>query len=181
MLALIAGFGFVRLLPLLAWFPAAAAAGGGAYLAYAVLTLAVLHPLEYVSFNAIPGGGHGAYRRFDLDYWSLAANVALRRLEQRLDHDPPERFDDNPPSIMICILWREAHVTPMFRRPWRLATAPETADFVIATERWVHCANDAPVVLIDEVKRFGRTFAWVYARKPQQAPESASGSPHSLR
>jgi hypothetical protein len=27
----------------------------------------------------------GAYGRFDMDYWALAAPVALRRLEDRLD------------------------------------------------------------------------------------------------
>jgi hypothetical protein len=36
------------------------------------------------------------------------------------------------------------------------------AHFIIATQR-SRCA-DKPVVLIDEVKRFDRTFAWVYAR-----------------
>jgi replication-associated recombination protein RarA len=37
------------------------------------------------------------------------------------------------------------------------------ANFIIATQR-SRCAEDKPVVLIDEVKRFDRTFAWVYAR-----------------
>jgi hypothetical protein len=35
---------------------------------------------------------------------------------------------------------------------------------IITMQRW-RCAEDKPVVLIDEVKRFDRTFAWVYARR----------------
>jgi hypothetical protein len=42
-------------------------------------------------------------------------------------------------------------------------TDPDKADFIIATQR-SRCAEDKPVVLIDEVKRFDPTFAWVYAR-----------------
>ena len=35
--------------------------------------------------NTVAGGMQGAYGRFDMDYWALAAPVALRRLEDRLD------------------------------------------------------------------------------------------------
>jgi hypothetical protein len=31
--------------------------------------------------------------------------------------------------------YREALVAPMFKRPWRLATEPAKADFLIETER----------------------------------------------
>jgi hypothetical protein len=54
-------------------------------------------------------------------------------------------------------------VGPMLQRPWVLETDPDKADFIIATQRW-RCADYKPLVLIDEVKRFDRTFAWVYAR-----------------
>jgi len=52
----------------------------------------------------------------------------------------------------------------MLKRPWVVETDPERADFIIATER-SRCADNQSVVLIDEVKRFDRTFAWVYARR----------------
>jgi len=38
------------------------------------------------------------------------------------------------------------------------------ADFIIATEL-SRCADNKPVELIDEVKRFDRSFAWTYARR----------------
>jgi hypothetical protein len=177
MLAVIAGTGLLRLLPLLRRAPVTATAIGGAYVGVSLWTFAILHPLEYIATNVLTGGVKGAYGRFDQDYWALAAAVALRRLESRLDYDLPNRFADNPPSIMICIGFREGLLAPMFRRPWRLEVDPAKADFLIATERW-RCAQDVPVVLIDEVKRFDRAFAWTYARRaPQAAVPQETPSP----
>jgi hypothetical protein len=55
------------------------------------------------------------------------------------------------------------------QRPWIVETNPDNAagrkaDFIIATERW-RCAENRSVVLIDDVKRFDRTFAWIYSRR----------------
>ena len=163
MLAILAGFGFWALLPLLRRAPVIAAIGVGTYVGSVVGALAALHPLEYVAMNALAGGTRGAYGNFELDYWSAAATEGLRRLEHRLDYDPAVRTADSPPSILICIPWREQLIDPMLRRPWIVETDPEHADFIIATER-SRCADNQRVVLIDEVKRFDRTFAWVYAR-----------------
>ena len=176
MLAVIAAAGFLRLLPLIWRFPTISAAAGGAYLGYAIWMLAVLHPLEYIATNALAGGVAGAYERFDLDYWSAAATIALHRLEARLDRERPELFAKHPPSLAVCMLSRESRVAPMFGRTWRLETDPSKADFIIATERW-HCAeNVADGVLIDEVRRFDRTFAWVYARGRPETREPAATS-----
>jgi hypothetical protein len=173
LLAVIASYGFTRLLPFLLRQPVLTAAGIGAFAGYQLYMLAALHPLEYIAFNTVAGGVQGAYGRFDMDYWALAAPVALRRLEDRLDLEVPNPFSDKPPSLVICIPWREAMVQPMYRRPWRLETDPDKADFLIATER-MRCGEGRPVVLIDEVKRFDRPFAWTYARAPQEVPRSAA-------
>jgi hypothetical protein len=166
MLAVVAGFGWRALLPLLNGAPVVAAVVAGAYVGSIVATLAVLHPLEYVAMNALAGGTRGAYGNFELDYWSAAATVALRRLEHRLDYDPSIRLAETTPSILICIGWREGSVYPILKRPWIVETDADKADFIIATER-SRCAENEPVVLIDEVKRFDRTFAWVYARRAE--------------
>jgi hypothetical protein len=70
---------------------------------------------------------------------------------------------------VICIPWREWMIGPMLKRPWIIETDPDKADFIIETQR-SRCAESKSVVLIDEVKRFDRTFAWVYARRPQEPP-----------
>jgi hypothetical protein len=176
MLAVLAGAGLRVLLPVLQCVPVLAATAAGAYAGSLVVTLAALHPLEYVAMNALAGGTRGAYGRFELDYWAVAATIAVRRLEARLDYDTSGRFAENPPSILICIPWREAVVQPLLRRPWRIETDPQKAEFIIATER-SRCAENAPVVLIDEVKRFDRTFAWTYARRSEVARASAIPPP----
>jgi hypothetical protein len=111
-----------------------------------------------------------------MDYWALAATVALRRLEDRLNLERPIGSAAELPSLLICIPWREAGVEPMYRRPWRLETDASKAHYLIATER-MNCAENQPVVLIDEVKRFGRPFAWTYARQPQGTMPSAAPAP----
>jgi hypothetical protein len=164
MLAVLAGLGWVAILPLLRRAPIVAAVAAGAYVGSLVVTLAVLHPLEYVAMNALAGGTRGAYDRFEQDYWSAAATEALRRLERRLDYELASRAAEAPPSILICIPWREWMVEPILKRPWIVETDPDKADFIIETPR-SRCAAGKPVVLIAEVKRFDRAFAWVYARR----------------
>ncbi|MEA2948602.1 MAG: hypothetical protein QOI40_3932, partial [Alphaproteobacteria bacterium] len=169
MLAILAGVGLTAILPLIRRAPVVAAIAAGAYVGNIVMTLAVLHPLEYVAMNTLAGGTRGAYGKFELDYWAVAATEALRRLERRLDYDLPSQSAEGPPSILICIPWREWMVGPILRRPWIIETDPDKADFIIESQR-SRCAEGKAVVLIDEVKRFDRTFAWVYARRRTQEP-----------
>jgi hypothetical protein len=164
MLAVVAALGWRTLLPLLVRAPVVSAVLVGAYVGGVAATLAALHPLEYVALNALAGGTRGAYDKFELDYWSAAATEALRRLEHRLDYDASLAPPEAPPRILICIGAREERVHPLLRRPWIVETDPDKADFIIATQR-SRCADNKAVVLIDEIKRFDRTFAWVYARR----------------
>jgi hypothetical protein len=163
MLAVVAGFGWQALLPLLTRAPVVSAIVVGAYVGSTVATLAALHPLEYVAMNALAGGTRGAYDKFELDYGSAAATEALRRLERRLEYDTSLWPAETVPRILICIGAREERVHPILRRPWIVESDPEKADFIIATQR-SRCAENKPVILIEEVKRVDRPFAWVYAR-----------------
>jgi hypothetical protein len=164
LLALFAAWGLLRLAPLIRRIPYVSAALAAAYVGALVANMAVLHPLEYIATNAFAGGVARSVGRFDLDYWLASATEALRRLEQRLDYEKPQRFAARKPSIHICIPWREEWVSPMFRRPWVLELDPRKADYVIETER-SHCAPHPQAVLIDEVKRFDRAFAWIYEKR----------------
>ncbi len=158
MLALIAGWALVKLLPLLRRMPLYFTAVVALHIATTVPTLIYLHPLEYVAMNGFAGGVAGASGRFDLDYWSAAATTAVRQLEARLAREQPARFATREPRVMVCIGWREPMVGPMFRRPWSVATDPAQADFLIETERWP-CNRKVPGTVIDTVQRFGVTFA----------------------
>jgi hypothetical protein len=164
MLAIVAGAGLGMMLPSLRRYAGIVAIAATLYAGHVVTTLATLHPLEYIAINALAGGTRGAYGRFELDYLTVAATEALRRLESRLDDDPTMRPGQIPPSIAICIPWRESMVAPMLKRSWTMETEPKKADFIIETERW-RCADGLRAALVDEVKRMDRTFAWTYARR----------------
>jgi hypothetical protein len=164
MLAILAGGGALRLVPFLRKFPLIAATAvvvAAAHIGVTAVTLARLHPLEYVAMNSLAGGTKGAADRFELDYWAVAATEALRRLEHRLDHDASGRFTTRPPRVLACISNREGMADKLFRRNWVAVTDAGEADFIITTERW-DCAFDGKATLIDEVKRSDVTFARIY-------------------
>src|SRR5262249_59944890 len=129
MLALLAGWAFVRLLRLLPRTRIAIAMLSAAYVAAVVIDLARLHPLEYVAMNAFAGGTSGACGRFELDYWGAAATEALRRLEHRLDGN--KTVVPNPPRILICVPFREQMAGRMLRRNLQLAPHAKQGDFLI--------------------------------------------------
>ena len=165
MLAIIAGAGCTMLLARLRRIRLLLALAAGLWAGNGVVTLAKLHPLEYVAMNTLAGGTHGAYGRFELDYLAVAATEALRRLESRLQYEQSAgSAAAKPPRILICIPWREWAVAPMLTRRWTMETDADKADFVIETERW-RCAAGRGLHLIDEVKRFDRPFAWTYSRR----------------
>src|SRR5258706_5745960 len=162
MLAIVAARGLTSLLPFLRRLPIVPPALGVAHTAAIVVTLVILHPLEYIAMNSLAGGVAGAYGRFDLDYWSMAAPPGLRRLADRIDAQ--RRFSGGPPRVLVCLAWRENLAGVMFRRNWIVETHVDKADYLIATERWP-CADGTTAVLVDEVKRFGRSFAQIYANR----------------
>jgi hypothetical protein len=165
MLALLAGGALTRLVLILRGFPTVAlivTLAAIAHIGFTLRTLAILHPLEYVATNALAGGTQGSYGRFELDYWGAAATDAVRRLEQRLDQDVSWRDATHPPRVLICIPWREARASLLFRRNWVVETDERKADFLIGTERW-NCGEGKDVMLIDRVERFGQPFAWTFA------------------
>ena len=156
MLALLAAWALWRMAPLIRKYPISAGAIAAVQIVPAVVTLWMLHPLEYVATNAFAGGTRASFGRFDLDYWAVAATEAVRRLEHRLAADTTGRFASRPPRVRVCIPWREPLVGPMFKKNWIIEADPAKADFVIETVRWP-CAAGGRV--IDEVRRFDRTFA----------------------
>lgn len=160
-LAVLAAWSLSHAFPLIRRFPVPFAALAAAQIGAVLFVLVRLHPLEYIATNAFAGWTAGSYGRFELDYWSVAATPALRRLEKRTRDEKP---GDAGLRIMICIPWRESMIAPMFRRPWRVEQNPRDADFIIETERY-RCAQDTQDTLIDEVVRFDKPFAWTFRRR----------------
>jgi hypothetical protein len=121
--------------------------------------------------NAFAGGTSGACGRFELDYWGAAATEALRRLEHRFDS--AETSAAHPPSILICIPYREQMAGSMLRRNWNLALDTKQADLVIETER-SRCAKDhAELMLVDEIVRDRCPFSWTYVKRSSASTPAA--------
>jgi hypothetical protein len=171
MLALLAGWALVRLMPYLRDIRVSVAALSGAYVIALVIDLVALHPLEYVAMNLFAGGTAGAYGRFELDYWGAGATEALRRLERRLD--AVGAFAQDPPSLLLCIPYREQMVEPVLQKRWQIELDPRKANFVIEAQP-SNCATEAGgLMLIDEVKRYDRTFARIYVNEGNRFLDAA--------
>jgi len=88
-LVILGAIGLDRALEFLLQRRRAAALGFGALLAIAVLREALImgriHPYQYLAYNALTGGIHGAYGRFELDYWGVTYGEAARGLVRFLD------------------------------------------------------------------------------------------------
>ena len=103
----------------------------------------------------------GALGKMAID--AAASTEALRHLENRLNQSGA--FTVAQPGILVCIPNREHMVEPMLGTKWRIELDPEKADFVIESER-SRCAADHPsLILIDEVTRYSRAFAWTYVNE----------------
>jgi len=159
-LGVIAGWAAVKFWHSLGKLRVPAAVFATIYGAYLAADLVILHPLEYIAMNAFAGGTAGAYRRFELDYWSAAPTEALKQLEDRLDRSGA--LAAVQPSILVCIPYREHMITLMLGSRWRVELDPEKADFVIESERWPCARNHPNLILLDEVRRYNRAFAWTY-------------------
>lgn len=167
MLAMLAGAALVELF---CWARASSIAIAvlslvlAAYVIWLVRNLVLLHPLEYVAMNAFAGGTQGAYKRFELDYWSSAATAAVRRLEHQLDQQTAKSDRRDRPSVLVYLPWPTPKAYLLFRRDWQVATDEAKADYAIATER-AGCGERENLEMIDRVERLGLTFACTYEAK----------------
>jgi hypothetical protein len=152
LLAVIAGWAAVRLWLALGRLRVLAAVFATIYAACLAADLVILHPLEYVAMNTFAGGTAGAY--------GAAPTEALKRLENRFDSS--DAFAVARPTILVCIPYREHMITLMLGSRWLVELDPEKADFVIESERWPCARNHPNLILLDEVIRYNRPFAWTY-------------------
>ena len=174
LLAVIAGWAAVTLWNSLGRLRVLGALFATIYAAFLAADLVILHPLEYyIAMNAFAGGTAGAYGCFELDYWSAAPTEALKQLEHRLDRSGA--LPALQPGILVCIPYREHMIKLMLGSRWRVELDPEKADFVIESERWRCAKNHPSLILLDEVTRYNRAFAWTYVNERSRYFDRAFG------
>ncbi len=89
-----------------------------------------LHPYEYIYYNRFIGGVHGAYRKFELDYWGTSYREAA------------EWLDKNAPANAPIWVEGPTHILELYVRPdLKIYSTYEAAradhyDYVVATSRY---------------------------------------------
>jgi hypothetical protein len=170
-LAILAGIGIDSALSILAARSRVLASGGLAVVTTCLLwdavTLARLHPYEYLFYNPVVGGLAGASRRYDLDYWFDSMPEALNQLEAYLRRTAA--VDASWPvqvySVAVCgeRLSFEKNVTlPQLRFDFK----PQwnQSEFFIAPTH-MNCDGDLDGKVIGTVERLGVVIAYVKDRR----------------
>ncbi len=116
------------------------------YLAAHVSIMAMLHPDQYVYYNAFVGGVPGAENRFKLDYWANSFAEAVRGLEDRLRAQYGAGFANRKFTIAVQgpVVSARYYFPPNFQS----VIYPKDADFVIGftVQETYHNVTDRPIV-----------------------------------
>jgi hypothetical protein len=176
-LAVLAGIGFDQALTFIETrhrtLRIAALAVIGAGLLYPASVLVRLHPYEYLFFNRLAGGLHGAAQRYDTDYWVNVMREAVTELETVIDREnrpPPRRRY----FVAVCgeKLSFDHEAATRGRLQW--ATDDDPADFFIApTHQNCDTAVDGKVVAT--ISRLGVPIGVVKDRRHLTQPGLARG------
>jgi hypothetical protein len=181
-LAILAGIGLEAALSALAVRSRVAASGGLAIMTacflYDAVTLARLHPYEYLFYNPVVGGLQGASRRYDLDYWFSSMPEALSQLEAYLRRTAA--IDANWPaqvySVAVCgeRLPFEKNVTlPQlqfdFKPRW------DQSEFFIAPTH-MNCDGDLDGKVIGTVERLGVVISYIKDRRALTGPATTDAA-----
>ena len=131
------------------------------------VTLARLHPYEYLFYNPLVGGLQGASRRYDLDYWFASMPEALGQLEAYLLRTSAS--DANWPkelySVAVCgeqLAFDKTVTLPQLRFDFK----PQwnQSEFFIAPTH-MNCDNDLDGKIIGTVTRLGVPIAYIKDRR----------------
>ena len=167
-LAVLAGIGFDRVLTRLAahgrWVAASALAAIGAAFIGNAVTLAQLHPHQYLFFNPLVSGLEGASRRFDMDYWVNVMPEAVTDLKHFLKHRETAPIPRSRYSVAIC--GERSSFENAAKEDPNLLWAEDwgEADFFIAPTQ-MNCDRALAGETIATIERFGVTIGVVKDRR----------------
>jgi Dolichyl-phosphate-mannose-protein mannosyltransferase len=127
-----------------------------------VSIMAVLHPDQYVYYNAFVGGVEGAERKFKLDYWANSYAEAVRGLEDYLRTSYGADFEEREFTVAVCGPPFSAlyYFPPNFRFTRKLSDA----DFFIAFTK-DNCDKSLPGRPVFRVERMGALLSVVLDRR----------------
>jgi len=130
----------------------------GLYGMFHLGTMVMLHPDQYVYYNAFVGGVEGAQRKFKLDYWANSYAEAVRGLEAYLNAEYGADFEEREFTVAVCGPPISARY--FFPANFRLTHHPNKADFFIAFTQ-DNCDQSLPGKPVYRVERMGALLSVV--------------------
>ena len=133
-----------------------------------VSVMAMLHPDEYVYYNAFVGGTHGAEGLFKLDYWANSYAEDAQALENYLRQEYGADFMDHDFTVFAC----GPPVSAAYYFPPNFIFTPDraNAEFVIAFTK-DECNQTVTGKEIYRVERLGTLLSVVLDRRAILAQE----------
>jgi Dolichyl-phosphate-mannose-protein mannosyltransferase len=123
---------------------------------------AMLHPDQYVYYNAFVGGTEGAQRKFKLDYWANSYAEAVRGLEGYLQAEYAVDFEDREFTVAVC--GPPISADYFFPPNFRFTRRRDEADFFVAFTK-DNCDRSLPGRPIYRVERMGTLLSVVLDRR----------------
>jgi hypothetical protein len=146
----------------------------GLYAVAHVGVMLMLHPDQYVYYNAFVGGVEGAQRNFKLDYWANSYAEAVRGLKARLNAEYGADFEEREFTVAVCGPPISARY--FFPSNFRLVHNPEKADFFIAFTK-DNCDRRLPGKPVYRVERMGALLSVVLDRRDILAEQRLTKRP----
>ena len=134
----------------------------GVYAVAHVTTMVLLHPDQYVYYNAFVGGVDGAQRNFKLDYWANSYAEAVRGLEGYLQNQYGAEFEEREFTVAVC--GPPISAAYYFPGNFRFVHRRENADFFIAFTK-DNCDRALKGRPVYRVERMGALLSVVLDRR----------------
>jgi hypothetical protein len=127
-----------------------------------IAIMVMLHPDQYVYYNAFVGGVDGAQRRFKLDYWANSYAEAVRGLERHLQHQYHQSFAKHTFTVAVCGPPNSAAY--YFPKNFQLVRQADKAEFFVAFTK-DNCDRSLPGRPVFRVERMGALLSVVLDRR----------------
>jgi hypothetical protein len=127
-----------------------------------ISSMAMLHPDQYVYYNAFVGGVEGAQHKFKLDYWANSYAEAVQRLEDYLRSEYGADFEEREFTVAVC--GPPISAGYFFPPNFRLVRDRARADFFIAFTK-DNCDRSLPGRPVYRVERMGALLSLVLDRR----------------
>lgn len=127
-----------------------------------VSIMALLHPDQYVYYNAFVGGVEGAQHKFKLDYWANSYAEAVQGLEDYLRAEYGANFEEREFTVAVC--GPPVSANYYFPPNFRYVRDRTSAEFFIAFTK-DNCDRSLPGRPVYQVERMGARLSVVLDRR----------------